>query len=228
MQEKILVVDDEPDLLELLEMSLTTEGYEVVTAASGTAAMEMIRQSRPDLILLDIMLEDSSGLELTGQIKHTPEMAGIPIILLTAKDTETDMVVGLRVGADDYVTKPFSTQVLAARIEAVLRRSKLAQDDVSNIMTAGAVRVHKTSRRVTVEGRNIDLTGGEYNILVALIKAGGKILSRKDLKDALGETATGQKERIIDVHVAALRKKLGPLGRRVVKTIHGLGYRINL
>ncbi|MBN1817739.1 MAG: response regulator transcription factor [Sedimentisphaerales bacterium] len=227
MRAKILVVDDEQDLLDLLEMSLSAEGYEVMTAASGAAAIEALRRQRPDLILLDIMLEDRSGLELTGQIKHTPETMGIPIILLTAKDTETDIVVGLRVGADDYVTKPFSTQVLVARIEAVLRRGKSAQEDAVDVLTAGPVRVQKASRHVTVEGRNVELTGGEYNILVALLEAGGAILSRQDLKCALGDTATGQKERIIDVHVAALRKKLGPPARRIVKTIHGLGYRIN-
>ena len=225
MNARILVVDDEADLLELLSLNLGKEGYVVDTARSGAEAMSILSTNRPDLILLDIMLDDISGVKLTGQLKNTPETAGIPIILLTAKDSETDVVVGLSVGADDYVTKPFSTPVLAARIEAVLRRAYAADDAISDIISAGPVKIIPSRRQVLVEGQSVDLTGGEYDILVALIQAGGAILSRPELKAALGPEATGQKERIVDVHVASLRKKLGP-AKKIVKTIHRQGYRI--
>ncbi len=221
MSARILIVDDEKDLLEMLSMNLSIAGYVVRTAASGAEAMSVIRTDRPDLILLDVMLGDISGVKLAGKLKNTPETAGIPIIMLTAKDSETDMIVGLSMGADDYVTKPFSTAVLVARIEAVLRRGSAESD----ILTAGPVRIVPASRQVLVEGKAVELTGGEYNILLALVEAGGSILSRDELKGISG-AGRGDSERIVDVHIAALRKKLGR-AKGIVKTIHGRGYRIN-
>jgi two-component system phosphate regulon response regulator PhoB len=225
MNAKILIVDDEKDLLELLSMNLGAEGFIVTTAESSAQALASIRTNRPDLILLDIMLPDTSGINLTGKLKNTPKTANIPIILLTAKDKETDVVVGLSVGADDYVTKPFSTSVLVARIEAVLRRAYPGEENVSEVLAAGPVTILPSAREVRVHGKPIELTGGEYGILIALIEAGGTILSRAQLKAALGEEAKGAKARIIDVHIAALRKKLGP-ARTIIKTIHSQGYRI--
>ncbi len=225
MNEKILVVDDEKDLLELLSLKLDSEGYIVNTAESGEEALSSIRTDPPDLILLDIMLEDISGIKLAGKLKNTPETSKIPIILLTAKDSETDMVVGLSIGADDYITKPFSLQVLAARIEAVLRRAYPEGDNIREVLSAGAVKVIPNSGQVFVSGQGVELTGSEYNILVALIEAGGNVLSRDDLKGALGEGAGGEKERIIDVHIASLRKKLGS-AKDIIKTVHGRGYRL--
>jgi DNA-binding response OmpR family regulator len=225
MTAKILIVDDERDLLELLRMNLGVEGYVITTAENAAQAMASIRTNKPDLILLDIMLPDTSGIQLTGKLKNTPKTADIPIILLTAKDKETDVVVGLSVGADDYVTKPFSTSVLIARIEAVLRRAYPADENVREILAAGPVTIIPAAREVRVHGEPIELTGGEYGILVALIEAGGKILSRSQLKAALGPEAQGAKVRIIDVHIASLRKKLGP-ARTIIKTIHSRGYRI--
>ncbi|HIJ67679.1 MAG TPA: response regulator [Planctomycetes bacterium] len=225
MNAKILIVDDEKDLLELLSMNLGAEGYIITTAEDAAQALACIRTNRPDMILLDIMLPDTSGIKLTGKLKNTPETANIPIILLTAKDKETDVVVGLSVGADDYVTKPFSTSVLVARIEAVLRRAYPDHEQVREILSAGAITILPAAREVRVHGRLVNLTGGEYNILVALIEAGGSILSREKLKAALGEESKGEKARIIDVHIASLRKKLGP-ARTVIKTVHTRGYRI--
>ena len=225
MNARILIVDDEKDLLELLRMNLGAEGYVITTAENAAQAMASIRTNKPDLILLDIMLPDTSGIQLTGKLKNTPKTADIPIILLTAKDKETDVVVGLSVGADDYVTKPFSTSVLIARIEAVLRRAYPAEENVREILAAGPVTIIPAAREIRVHGEPIELTGGEYGILVALIEAGGKILSRSQLKTALGLEAQGAKVRIIDVHIASLRKKLGP-ARTIIKTIHSRGYRI--
>ncbi|MCK5171829.1 MAG: response regulator, partial [Planctomycetes bacterium] len=141
MNANILVVDDERDLLELLSLNLSAEGYTITTVETGKEAISAIETERPDLILLDIMLEDISGIQLTGKLKNSPETASIPIILLTAKDTEMDMVVGLSVGADDYVTKPFSTKVLVARIEAVLRRAYPDPTAGHQVLAAGDVRV---------------------------------------------------------------------------------------
>ncbi len=226
MRADILVVDDEQDLLDLLRMGLEGEGYRVRTVLTGAEALDAVQTRPPDLVLLDIMLDDVSGIDVAAQLKHGPQTAGIPIILLTAKDSDTDIVVGLRVGADDYVTKPFSTAVLVARIEAVLRRVREAARQTGPVISAGPVRVIRQSRQVLVGDREVHLTGAEFRILAALIEAGGKVLGRGDLKAALGPEATGQNERIVDVHVAALRKKLGADGRRVVRTVHGAGYRI--
>ncbi len=225
MNAKILIVDDEKDLLELLSMNLGAEGFIITTAEDAAQALAAVRTNRPDLILLDIMLPDTSGIKLTGKLKNTPETANIPIILLTAKDKETDVIVGLSVGADDYVTKPFSNSVLVARIEAVLRRAYPADEAVREILAAGPVIILPSAREVRVHGQPVELTGGEYGILVALIEAGGNILSRDQLKSALGEEAKGEKARIIDVHIASLRKKLGP-ARTIIKTVHSRGYRI--
>ncbi len=225
MNARILVVDDEKDLLEMLAANLSVAGYVIRTATGGAEAMSIIRTDRPDLILLDIMLEDISGVKLAGKLRNTPETADIPIIMLTAKDSETDVIVGLSIGADDYITKPFSTAVLIARIEAVLRRVSSEGDSLREILTVGPVRILPASHEVLVEGRPVELTGGEYNILLALAEAGGTVLSRSDLKELSG-AGRGDSERIVDVHVAALRKKLGS-AKGIVKTIHGRGYRIN-
>ncbi|MFZ9032560.1 MAG: response regulator transcription factor [Planctomycetota bacterium] len=225
MDTKILIVDDQKDLLELLDMALSQEGYHVCTAASGTEALETIAAEKPDLILLDIILGDISGIKLTTKLKHEAETSHIPIILLTAKDSETDIIVGLSVGADDYITKPFSTKVLLARIDAVLRRAYPSSPEIKEILQAGPVRVFPSRRQAFAEGEPVDLTPAEFTILLSLLKAGGDILSREKLRVELGSVDESSNERIVDVHVAAMRKKLGN-SRKIIKTVHGQGYRI--
>jgi DNA-binding response OmpR family regulator len=225
MSANILVVDDQKDLLELLEMALSQEGYIVRTAASGAEAMAIIAADKPDLILLDIILGDISGIKITTKLKHEADTSHIPIILLTAKDSETDIIVGLSVGADDYITKPFSTKVLLARIDAVLRRTYPEVPGVKEILQAGPVRVFPSRRQAFAEGESVDLTPAEFGILLALIKAGGNVLTREELQAELGSAEQPQNERIVDVHVAALRKKLGK-SRSIIKTVHGKGYRV--
>lgn len=227
MSAKILVVDDQKDLLELLDMALSQEGYTVQTAASGSDALSMIAAQKPDLILLDIILGDISGIKITTKLKHEADTSHIPIILLTAKDSETDVIVGLSVGADDYITKPFSTKVLLARIDALLRRAYPASPEVKEILQVGPVRVFPSRRQAFAEGEPVDLTPAEFNILLALLKAGGDILSRGQLRAQLGATEQSDNERIVDVHIAAMRKKLGH-ARKIIKTVHGKGYRIVL
>jgi DNA-binding response OmpR family regulator len=226
MNTRILIVDDETDLLEVLSMNLDAEGYAVTTAASGTEALASIQAQKPDLILLDIMLGDMSGVQMAARLKNTPETADIPIIMLTAKDSETDMIVGLSVGADDYITKPFNTKVLVARIEAVLRRASPVQKDVREILSVGPLKIIPAARQVLVNGKDVELAEAEYNILLALVKAGGDILSRDDLRGILGTPATNENERIVDVHVGTLRNKLGK-AKKIVKTVYKRGYRLN-
>lgn len=223
MNAKILIVDDQTDLLELLSMALKQEGFTVRTAASGADALAQIAAEKPDLILLDIVLGDMSGIKLTTKLKNDSETGQIPIILLTAKDSETDIIVGLSVGADDYITKPFSTKVLLARMEAVLRRA-YPEPVVKEIVQAGPIRIFPSGRQVFMEGVPVSLTPAEYTILTALIKAGGSILTRRQLYELLSPGEETQNERVVDVHVAALRKKLTK-ARYVIKTVHGRGYR---
>lgn len=226
MNANVLIVDDQVDLLELLKMALTQEGYMVRTASSGAAALGEIGREKPDIILLDIILGDISGIKLTTRLKNDGETARIPIILLTAKDSETDIIVGLSVGADDYITKPFSTKVLLARMDAVLRRAYPEPGMVREILQAGPIRIFPSGRQVFVEGVPVDLTPAEYTILLTLVKAHGAVLSREALQKLLpaGGGDEPQNERVVDVHIATLRKKLGT-GRYVIKTIHGQGYR---
>ena len=225
MNANILVVDDQKDLLELLDMALSQEGYRVQTAASGTEALSMIAAQKPDLILLDIILGDISGIKMTTKLKHEAETSHIPIILLTAKDSETDIIVGLSVGADDYITKPFSTKVLLARMDAVLRRAYPSSPEIKEILQAGPVRLFPSRRQVFAEGNPVDLTPAEFSILLSLVKAGGNILSREQLLAELGSSEQNLSERIVDVHIAAMRKKLGK-SRAIIKTVHRRGYQI--
>jgi DNA-binding response OmpR family regulator len=224
MNAKILIVDDQLDLLELLQMALEQEGYKVRTAASGTAALEAVASEKPDLILLDIVLGDISGIKLTTKLKNSDETSQIPIILLTAKDSETDIIVGLSVGADDYITKPFSTKVLLARMEAVLRRAYPEPQPVREILQAGPVKLFPAGRQVFNEGAPVEVTPAEFTILSALIKAGGAILSREELALMISPGQAVTNERVVDVHIAALRKKLNK-ARYIIKTMHGKGYR---
>lgn len=225
MNAKILVVDDQKDLLELLSMALEREGYSVRTAASGTEALSMIAAEKPDLILLDIILGDMSGIKITTKLKQEVETSHIPIILLTAKDSETDIIVGLSVGADDYITKPFSAKVLLARMDAVLRRVYPETPAVREILQAGSIRIFPSRRQVFAEGNPVELTPAEFNLLLALVKAGGTVLSRDQLLAELGSSEDDLSERIVDVHIAALRKKLGK-SRALIKTVHRKGYQI--
>jgi DNA-binding response OmpR family regulator len=227
MPKKILIVDDEPEMVALLEMSLGGEGYSITSASSGAQALEKLKTDRPDLVLMDVMLPDVSGTRLTGQIKSDPRTSAIPVIMLTAKDSATDVIVGLNMGADDYVTKPFSTPVLAARIDAVLRR-KGASGAAAQATTraVGDIVIDAGKRQCTVRGRNIDLTPAEFKILSALVEAGGDVVKLEQLGDHLGLETGDSAQRNIYVHVSSLRRKLGD-AKKAIKTVQGLGYRID-
>jgi len=219
---QILVVEDERDLAELLQFQLDRAGYSVSTAATGAAALRKIEQQLPDLILLDLMLPELSGIEVASRLRTNPKTASIPIIMLTAKTDEVDQVVGLSVGADDYITKPFSVKVVLARIEAVLRRA--AAGPAESTLRLGPIAISQDTHEVTVDGETIRLTLTEFRILASLASAQGRVLSRHILMSkAMGPGVTVT-ERTIDVHVTAIRRKLGEHGN-LIRTVRGVGYR---
>ncbi|MCL2647449.1 MAG: response regulator [Phycisphaerales bacterium] len=223
-RKKILVVDDERDLAELIGMNLQRNGYEAVTAHDGTAGLDMARKLKPDLLVLDVMMPGLSGRDVTTALKQDPDTAAIPILMLTAKTEETDIIVGLSLGADDYVTKPFSMKVLMARIAAVLRR-KAAAEPSQSILAAGPIVVDPSKHEATVQGRPINLTSTEFKLLTAILAARGRVLSRDQLMDKTMGVDVFVTDRAIDVHITAVRKKLGEFAW-MVHTVRGVGYRL--
>ncbi|MCC6425757.1 MAG: response regulator [Phycisphaerales bacterium] len=220
----ILVVDDERDLVELLTFNLQKNGYQTSSALTGRHALDMVATALPDLILLDVMLPEFSGIEVARRIRTNPATADVPIIMLTAKGGEGDQLAGLNVGADDYIPKPFSLKVVLARIEAVLRRvAKPAP--TGRVFSLGSISLNTDTHQAVVDGQPIKLTLTEFRLLCSLIQASGRILSRSTLMQrAMGPGVTIT-ERTIDVHVTAIRKKLGPHAGKI-KTVRGVGYRM--
>jgi len=225
----ILVVDDEPDLAELVAMNLERAGFEATVAHDGRAALVSAQRRRPDLIILDVMMPELSGTEVASRLRSNPATSTVPIVMLTAKAEEVDELVGLTVGADDYITKPFSVKVLIARVEAVLRRSSGRQpgDDEAGLLRVGPVQLNTQTHDVSVDGKVVKLTLTEFRLLSALLSADGKVLSRNALMThAMGPGVTVT-ERTIDVHVTSIRKKLGDHAA-LLHTVRGVGYRITL
>jgi len=222
---RILVVDDEEDLLELVRFNLSKEGYQVRCALTGEDAIREAKEWLPDLIVLDLLLPNVDGLEVCRTLKAHRPTGSIPIVMLTAKTEETDMVTGLEVGADDYVTKPFSPRVLLARIRAVLRRqSSSPVDDESEIGIHGLV-IHPGRHQVLVHDEPVDLTPTEFRLLHFLARKPGWVFSRSQIVDAVRGEDYPVTERSVDVQVAGLRKKLGPSGT-LIETVRGVGYRM--
>jgi two-component system phosphate regulon response regulator PhoB len=223
-RKKVLVVDDERDLVELIGLNLVRNGYEVISAHDGATGLDMARKLMPDLIVLDVMMPGLSGRDVTMALKGDPKTAGIPIVMLTAKTEETDIIVGLSLGADDYVTKPFSMKVLLARVAAVLRR-KAAVEPAQAVLSAGPVVIDQSKHEVTVQGKPVNMTPTEFKLLTALFQAGGRVLSRDQLMDRAMGADVFVTDRAIDVHITAVRKKLGDYAW-MVHTVRGVGYRL--
>lgn len=223
MAKTILVVDDKSNVRTLLREYLTEEGFRVVTAENGRIALFAARQEKPDLILLDIMMPEISGYDF---IREYRKERNTPIILLTAKLEETDKVLGLELGADDYVTKPFGMRELAARIRAVLRRTGQVAP-AGEVIRAADVKLDKSTHKVTVGGRGVHLTPSEFELLALLIASPGRVYSRMDLLEALQGTSFEGVARTIDVHVRNLRTKIepDPSNPRYIETVFGVGYR---
>ncbi|MGB2821532.1 MAG: response regulator transcription factor [Phycisphaerae bacterium] len=223
-KKRIVIVEDERDMAGLVATRLKREHFEVEVAYDGAAGLDKIRSRPPDLVLLDIMLPGLSGTEVLKELRGDPRTASVPVVMLTARTEDADVVVGLQLGADDYVTKPFSMSVLLARIEAVLRRSE-GLPPGKGTLTAGPVRIDQEQHRVEVDGQDVPLTATEFRLLVAVVAAKGRVLSRDQLIDqALGMDAVVT-DRTIDVHMASLRKKLGE-ARKLIGTVRGVGYRL--
>ncbi|TLD41609.1 MAG: Phosphate regulon transcriptional regulatory protein PhoB (SphR) [Candidatus Jettenia ecosi] len=222
-KEKILIVDDEQDLVKLIRYHLEKDGYKVLSASNGEDALFMARRERPELIVLDLMLPGIDGLEVCKKLKTTPELATIAIVMLTAKGEESDITVGLRLGADDYVTKPFSPKELIARIQAVLRRIKtsLVTRDYIEI---GDLAIDVYKHEVSIQGESIPLTLTEFKLLHQLANKPGRVFTREQLLDVVSGSEITVIDRTIDVHIASLRKKLRSFANFIV-TIRGIGYK---
>jgi two-component system alkaline phosphatase synthesis response regulator PhoP len=220
--EKILVIDDEPSIQNLVTAYLRAEGYEYMTAADGPAGLSAARAFRPDVIILDLMLPGMDGLELLAQLRRESD---VYVIMLTARSEETDKIIGLSVGADDYLTKPFSPRELVARIKAALRRMQgtKSSSESSSALVFPHLRIDLAARRVWVQDQLIDLTAVEFDLLYALAQNHGLVLSREQLLEkAWGYDYYGD-TRVVDVHIGHIRQKIG--GDRIIETIRGVGYR---
>jgi len=213
-------------MADLVAKRLEREGYHVEAAYDGLAGLELIRAQPPDLAIVDIMLPRLSGTDLVSEMRQDPRTAGVPVIMMTAKGTESDIVVGLRLGADDYVTKPFSLSVMVARVGAVLRRTAPAAPAAGTIR-AGPITIDANRHLVEVNGKAVGLTLTEFRLLVALAAARGRVLTRSRLIDHAMGVNVVVTDRTIDVHMTSLRRKLGG-ARSAVRTVRGVGYRLSL
>ena len=222
---RILVVDDEPDILELIRYNLTRNNYDMTGVASGEEAFASVRTSPPDLVVLDLMLPGIDGLEVCRRLKNDARTAAIPVVILSAKGEEADVVTGLELGADDYLTKPFSPRVLLARIKAVLRRQQSEPDATDAVITHHALQIHPGRHEVLVAGALVQLTLTEFRILYLLARRPGWVFTRNQILEAVQGDDASVTTRAVDVHIVALRRKLGTSGD-LIETIRGVGYRL--
>jgi two-component system, OmpR family, phosphate regulon response regulator PhoB len=222
---RILVVEDERDIAALVAYHLTKEGYRVRTAEGGHEALQAARAEKPDLMILDLMLPGFSGYEVLQEMRRRPDLMEVPVVVLTARRDEEDRVKGLELGADDYVTKPFSPRELVLRVSAVLRRAQSpAVAAGGRTLRAGAVVVDLSALRVAVDGYELDLTPTEYRLLVTLLERRGRVQSRQQLLETAWEISARIETRTVDMHVQRLRAKLGDHGG-MIETVRGFGYR---
>ena len=223
-KERILVVDDEEDILELVRFNLAREGYPIICATSGEETLKIARKEHPDLIVLDLMLPGIDGLDVAKALKNDIKTRDIPIIMLTAKGEEADIVTGLELGADDYVTKPFSPRILVARVRAVLRRGASEGVGDESVLKVHNLLIHPGRREVLVNGEQAHLTFTEFGILNFLARRPGWVFTRSQIVDAVRGDDYPVTDRSVDVQIVGLRKKLGPSGK-YIETVRGVGYR---
>ena len=223
-KETILVVDDEEDILELVRYNLGKEGYKVICASSGEETLKKALSETIDLVVLDLMLPGIDGLDVTRKLKDGSKTRNIPIVMLTAKGEESDIVTGLELGADDYVTKPFSPRVLIARVRAVIRRRSDEPVDETSIIHVYELEIHPGRRSVRAAGQSIDLTFTEFQVLYILARRPGWVFTRAQIVDAVRGEDYPVTDRSVDVQIVGLRKKLGDYGK-YIETVRGVGYR---
>jgi len=225
MAKKILIVDDEKDIRDLLEFNLENEGYETIKAKDGLEALKKAESGQPDLILLDIMLPHKDGFEVLRELRENKETANIPVIFLTAKDNEIDEVVGLELGADDYIIKPISIRKLLARVKKSFRKKPKQVDDASDTLKFNGLSIDASSYQTKVDGQEIMFTRKEFEILHYLANRPGRVITRRILLDELWDENVVVIDRTIDVHIRKIREKLGPNHMNKIETIKGVGYR---
>jgi two-component system OmpR family response regulator len=219
---RVLIVDDEPNIRDLLATSLRFAGYEIQTAANGAQAVAAVQESEPDIILLDVMLPDMNGFSVTKKLRSSGIQA--PILFLTARDEVEDKITGLTVGGDDYLTKPFSLDEVVARIQAILRRTKTV-DTESAVIDAGAVVINQDAHEVTIEGKQVDLSPTEYKLLRFLVMNPDRVLTKAQILDHVWEYDFNGDMGIVESYVSYLRKKLDPISSRpLIQTKRGVGY----
>ncbi len=230
MPQRILVVDDDPSIVKVVRGYLEQSGYQVLSAADGETALHMLRRERPDLLVLDLMLPKRDGREITRLVRADATLAALPIIMLTARVEDTDKIVGLELGADDYITKPFNAHEVVARVNALLRRTRLDQLPVAapHILIAGELRLDLDQHALTITDRAVELTRTEFNLLKAFMENPGYTLTRDDLLEkGLGYAYEGM-GRALDTHIRNLRRKIEPDADNptYIQTIYGVGYRL--
>lgn len=220
----VAIVDDEPDILELVALNLTRAGFRTETFTTAQDFYDFLENHLPDLVILDLMLPDVDGLDICRLLKNQPRTAAIPIIMLTARSEETDRVLGLELGADDYVTKPFSARELAARVKSVLRRHEKSATE-EKLSLRGIIKIDPQRHEVEVDGKKIDLTTTEFRLLLILAKKPGWVFTRNQILNNLWGEEKAVIDRTVDVHIKHLRSKLGKAGN-LIRNIRGIGYKI--
>ena len=223
-RQSVLVVEDEEDIMEVIRFNLEKEGYEVNQALSGEKALQVVENNLPSLVLLDLMLPGINGLDLCRIFKQNDRTKAIPVIMLTAKSEDADIVAGLEMGAEDYITKPFSPRVLVARVRTILRRRESGVKDDSSVIQVEGMQIHPGRHEVTMGDNVVDLTPSEFRILHYLARRPGWVYSRDQIIDAIRGHGYVVTDRAIDVQVVGLRKKLGDYGK-FIETVRGIGYR---
>ncbi|MFQ5527406.1 MAG: response regulator [Thermoanaerobaculia bacterium] len=223
-RQRIVVVEDEPDIVEILRYNLEREGYSVDVFTRGDEALEAVRRDPPDLLLLDLMLPGMDGLEITRILKRDDATARIPLIMLTAKNEEIDRIVGLELGADDYLAKPFSPREVVLRVKAVLRRRE-GYPEAARVVSVGELKLDIPAHRFFLDGEEVDFTATEFRLMKVLMERAGRVQTREQLLSDVWQYADDVDSRTVDTHVRRLRKKLGAEASRI-ETVIGLGYRL--
>jgi two-component system, OmpR family, phosphate regulon response regulator PhoB len=224
MTHRILVVDDEPDITALVAYHLAKAGYRVSTAASGSDALKAAREERPDVVVLDLQLPGVSGWDVLAELRRLDETREMGVILLTARREEADRIKGLSLGADDYLTKPFSPQELTLRVQALLRRLAAPSVSAGSTIMAGPIQIDRAAHRAAIGGRELTLTATEYKLLLTLVERRGRVQSRPQLLETVWDAQPDIQTRTVDMHVQRLRTKLGEAGD-LIETVRGFGYR---
>ena len=226
MNEKILIVDDEPNILELLEYNLKKEGYEVVRADTGEKAVALLEKTKPNIVLLDQMLPGLDGLGVLKKIRSVDTYADMPVIMVTAKAEEVDKIIGLELGADDYITKPFSPRELVARVKAHLRRAKRSESSLPEELLFKTMKIDTANYKAYINDTELKLTLKEFELLSMLISNGSQVLTRDVILNKIWGYEYFGETRTVDVHITNLRKKIGEYGDNI-ETVRGVGYRFN-